>query len=295
MKPFASLVFAIIFASLWAVSALAQQASDPPFSFPNHIDVPGEKSDEGKYNEMVRRNNAPPPRFGPSPEPRVLKKGPLAPSDQDRASYTSFLSQPNAGLIRLLPQELNESKTSQTKRGLKTQRNGPYYSFSFFTHEYGYGSDLELNTTLRFYGSIELPPDHNISAGGFGGASYGMLTNLGDEPLEKITFNDPRAAFMLTYPPPRAEPDARCEFRRFRDGVSIGGQTYKRTLPIQLNATYLLRSINYGLSDVLVGFRVVREDSDGSVIIAWELLKQFAPRKLEKVVYVNPIDKCPIK
>ena len=75
----------------------------------------------------------------------------------------------------------------------------------------------------------------------------------------------------------------------------IDKQVYNSTLPIQLNATYLLRSINYGLSDLLVGFRVARQDTDGSVVIAWKLLKQFAPRKLEKVVYVNTTDKCPIK
>jgi hypothetical protein len=36
-----------------------------------------------------------------------------------------------------------------------------------------------------------------------------------------------------------------------------------------------LRSINYSDSDVLVAFRVLRKDTDGSLIIAWKMLKEY--------------------
>jgi len=42
---------------------------------------------------------------------------------------------------------------------------------------------------------------------------------------------------------------------------------------VKLNSTYLLRSFNFDESDVMVAFRVVRIDSDKSVIILWKLLK----------------------
>ena len=47
-----------------------------------------------------------------------------------------------------------------------------------------------------------------------------------------------------------------------------------------MNTTYLLRSINYGESDVLVALRVVRKDTDGSVIIVWKLLKKYSAPEL---------------
>jgi hypothetical protein len=50
----------------------------------------------------------------------------------------------------------------------------------------------------------------------------------------------------------------------------------KRTLPLRSNSTYLVRSINYSDSDVLVAFRVVRVDTDGSAILLWKSLATFA-------------------
>ena len=293
VKSFISASFVILAISLLAVSASAQQASNPPFDFPKHVDVPGEKSDEDRYREMIRRNTERSPREGPSREPRVLKKGLLAPSDQDRASYASFLRQPNTGLIRLLPRELLDGNTDHSKKPLKVRGGGRYYSFSYLSHDYG--ADLELATDLICKGTrngiLECQHPHKLSA-----ASYGMLTNLGNVTLEDVTINDPRASFMLAYEPLRVQQKARCEMLLFRNGVAIDGQLYKAGLPIHANTTYLLRAFDYGQSDVLVGFRVVREDGDGGVTIAWKLLKQFAPRKLENVVYVTPpTNKCPTR
>jgi len=49
-----------------------------------------------------------------------------------------------------------------------------------------------------------------------------------------------------------------------------------------VNTTYLLRSIDYGTSDVLVAFRVFRKDSDGGLIIAWKLLNKFPKPELAR-------------
>lgn len=221
----------------------------------------------------------------PAPEARVLKKGLLAPSVQDRTDHKAFLTQSNTGLIRLLPYErANETRI----RG-----GGAYYSFHYLSHEYGRGSDIELVRPLIITsGSVPrrvLEENHDSLSVGFAGADYGMMTNLGDVPLDDITAKDPRARFLAEYEPPRSDPKARCERRRFVVGETIDGLVYKNRLPVQVGATYLLRSINYDESDVLVAFQVARRDNDGSVIIAWKLLKEFTPRKLENV---NVKGKC---
>ena len=57
-------------------------------------------------------------------------------------------------------------------------------------------------------------------------------------------------------------------------------------MPIEAGATYVLRSINYSYSDVLVAFKIVRQDIDGSLIIAWKLLNKFpkpACRKQQRI------------
>ena len=217
--------------------------------------------------------------YRPTRESRVLTKGALAPSAADRTSHASFLRQPNTGLIRLLPRIHKHSKFYKPNSSVKINGGGAYYSFANLSHEYGSGSDLQLGTTISIYSGTEVAPSYELLVG-FAGYDYGMLTNLGDALLETLTKDDLRAQFMANYKPPRFQPEARSEFRRFRAGVSIDGQIYKRSLPVQVGSTYLLRSINYGESDVLVAFRVVREDSDKSLIIAWRMLKKFAPPKL---------------
>jgi hypothetical protein len=42
-----------------------------------------------------------------------------------------------------------------------------------------------------------------------------------------------------------------------------------------VNNSYVLRSIDYARSDLLVAFRIVRQDSDGSVVLLWKLLKKY--------------------
>ena len=187
----------------------------------------------------------------------------LSPSEQDRAAAAELLRQPDTGLIRLLPREKFDGKDKLTIRG-----GGAYYSFIRLTHEYGFGSDVQLQR-----GELSV---------GFAGADYGMVTNIGPVPLEGLTLESPGVRFLSQYRPPAAETSARSENSRFRKGVDEGDVTYKATVPVKEGATYLLRSINYGDSDVLVGLHVLRRDTDGSVIIAWKMLKKYPVPELNK-------------
>ena len=222
-------------------------------------------------------------------EPRVLSQGPLAPSAQDRANHESFLSLPNTGLIRLLAVSLEQSKSTAERRhvvDVKSYQNPPingdgaFYSFAHLTHEYGYGSDLWLSAAWGHRNRTEVPPDYELAVAS-AGADFGMLTNLGETPLATLTLDDPRAKFMRAYEAPWPESEARSEGKRFWQGVTIDNQTFTRRLPVQIGATYLLRSINYNSSDVLVAFRVERQDNDQSLIIAWKMLKKFGTPKLD--------------
>lgn len=187
----------------------------------------------------------------------------LLPSAQDRAALAEFLRQPDTGLIRLLPREKFDGKNKLTIRG-----GGAYYSFTRLTHEYGYGSDIELQT--------------NELSVGFAGADYGMMVNISPSPLEELTLESSRVRFLSEYQPPADESGARSEYRRFGEGVNEGKITYKRSVPVKEGATYMLRSINYENSDVLVGLHILRRDMDGSVILAWKMLKKYRVPQLRR-------------
>lgn len=245
-------------------------------------------------------------RFGPLPErpvaeSRVKRKGPVAPAEEDRLKYASFLSQSGTGLVRLLPRWVKTNYGPQPPewhaRDFGINGGGSYFSFYYRTHEYGRGSDIELNRRLLPDGNVygdhdelrkdlkpygdEGPPSVASFSVGFAGADFGMITALGEVPIESINLDDARLEFLLKYRPPRPEPEARCEYRRFGTGVVDHGHLYKNRLPIQTGGSYLLRSIIYDKYDVLVAFQVVRQEADGSVTIIWKLLKKFNRTDLE--------------
>jgi len=182
--------------------------------------------------------------------------------DADRTAFAQLLAQPNTGLIRLLPRETFDSEAYKKSGKTITMRGGgAYYSFVRLTHEYGYGSDIEL--------------DHDNFSVGFAGYDYGIIVPVSAMALEDSSGEGPVARILMDYQPPTIEPAIRKEQRRFAEGTLIDGVSLKRKVPVEVNATYLLRSISYDQSDVLVGIKVVRKDSDGSVVIAWKLLNKF--------------------
>jgi len=186
----------------------------------------------------------------------ALEKKFLAPSDGDRTAYAEFVGPHDRGLIRLLPREVYDKDTTLTVRG-----GGAFYSCTRLTHAYGYGSDISLEQ-----GFLQV---------GFAGADYGMLINVGDVPLEEMNTEHSSVRFLAAYGAVLEESQARLEQRRFGGGTSIDGVPYSERVRAQVKATYVVRSINYSESDVLVAFRVIRKDTDGSLIIAWKMLKEF--------------------
>ena len=196
-----------------------------------------------------------------------LEKTYLSPAEEDRVRYADFLRTPNSGLIRLLPREKVDTEAyKDVKRAIVIRGGGAFYSFTRLTHEYGFGSDLSL--------------DHGQFQVGFAGADYGFLADIGDIPIETVNAEAPAVAVFSAYKSAREEPLARIEYRKLAQGAELDGVLVKSRVPVKANSTYLLRSINYLKSDVLVAFRVVRVDSDGSAIIVWKLLEKYGKPKL---------------
>lgn len=188
----------------------------------------------------------------------------LAPSAEDYSKFVEFLRESNTGLIRLLPREKYDGKNGK----LTIRGGGAYYSFARLTHEYGYGSDISL--------------EMNYLKVGFAGADYGMLVNLGDVALDEVTLESPIIQILAKQVTPDNEPQAREMQRKVRDGFLDNEVSYKNHLPAIVNNTYVVRSVNYGDSDLLAVFRVVRKDADGSLILAWKLLKTFPKPELKR-------------
>ena len=199
----------------------------------------------------------------------ALEKQFLSVSEADRTACDDLLAEPNTGLIRLLPREIFDSDSyKENKKTITMRGGGAYYSFVRLTHEYNFGSDIEL--------------DHDQFSVGFAGYDYGMLLKIHDVSLQDLSAEYPYAAPLIRYSPATYEEAIRNEQRAFAQGTVIDGLSLKRTVPVEVNATYLLRSISYRDSDILVAFKVIRRDSDGSVVLAWKLLKKFKAPEVDR-------------
>src|SRR5262249_34335416 len=178
----------------------------------------------------------------------------LAPSPEDRARFAEFLLQPNTGLARLLPRE-------KYRERLSVREGGSYYSFT--TQSNSYDSDSQIGLEQDYLNT------------GFAGANFGFIASIGDIPIESIGLENQGVQYLANLIAPTVEPEARELQRRSSAGVVVGAQTYKGRVPVLVGGSYILRSVNYGRSDVLVAFRVVNQDDDGSLILLWKKLRLF--------------------
>lgn len=189
-----------------------------------------------------------------------LEKTFLSAPEEDRAKYAEFLRSPDTGMFRLLPADTYAAYGNREPQ-LTVSGNGVYYSFKEHTHEYGQSAALSL-------GQGEFRT-------GFAGANYGIIVRLGDVPLESVTLETGATQVLAQHKAALEEPQARIEQRKVSEGVSLDGITYKNRAPVVLDSTYVLRSVIYHASDLLVAFRVVRIDNDDSVVIVWKQLKKY--------------------
>jgi hypothetical protein len=189
-----------------------------------------------------------------------LEKAFLSPSEEDLAKYADFLHQSDTGLIRLLPRETFDSGNSPDKQALTIRGGGAFYSFKERTHQY-------VNST-----AIGLEQGQLVTI--FAGANYAMLANIGDVPLENVSLESSAAQVLVQHTPAIDEPHARVEQRRYMEGATVDGVSYKSRLPLRLNSTYVLRSVIFDTSDSIVALRVVRIENDDSAVILWKLLKK---------------------
>ncbi len=185
----------------------------------------------------------------------------LAIADDEKEKHKEFLQQPETGLVRLLPREKFDGK-------LNTRGGGAYFSFTRLKHEYGHSTDIALEQG-RF--SV-----------GFAGANFGFLRSLSDTPIEELTLNHIDIHYAAEFVTPSKEKDARLQYRLFGKGLLIGEALYRTSLDATLDTTYVLRSIDYGNSDVLVIFRAVKKDTDGSMLLLLKKLKTYEVPKLER-------------
>jgi hypothetical protein len=149
---------------------------------------------------------------------------------------------------------------------------------SFVRVDLGSGKS-ELRKRLYFPPSIQITLLRgDLKVGG--GFDYGFFMDLGQRDLRTVAKTIPEAEYFLSYQAPKLESEIRDEIEKLKN-LKVAGVTLESTVPVKLGHTYLLRSIRFDWSDILVVFNIVETFPDGSVTILWKKLAEFEmPRKL---------------
>lgn len=116
----------------------------------------------------------------------------------------------------------------------------------------------------------------------------GIMSEIGDVDLNEINLNSPSLKFLINYEPEQNVREVRAQNEVLRDGIKDGDFVYSNSAPVKVGSTYVLRSILYPFKpkfavrgkwksegmDMMLAFKVVGAESDGSVILLWKEIKK---------------------
>jgi hypothetical protein len=218
----------------------------------------------------------------------------LAPTADYLNKYALFLKQPRSGIIKLKSDSscVGSSGLVVAKENcLQYSMPGAGTSFSFRVenHRIPNLSDLTLSkNVLKSDGVLQ----------------HGILVKLGDVPIEDITLQTAGLTYLADFKP-LTDSESLAKFDlQLQQGVKADGFVYGLALYVRDQTTYALRSIAYkgkvmrsfkGIDyneldydkrrDVLVVFRVIEMEANGSITLVWKILssKESPELKIKEV------------
>jgi hypothetical protein len=216
----------------------------------------------------------------------------LMPRAEDTKKYAEFLRQSDTGIIKLAADANcgeNIRVIFATPKCLQYTMPGAGNSFSFRTENYRIRRLADIIYTSNSFQSAGI-------------LMHGIFVEIGNVPLENVNLQTAGLGFLTNFQP-EPDPEKWQEInRKLSEGVIGDGFLYRRGVRAAENTTYVLRSVAYngivpraarGMSynemdfdkrrDIIVAFRIVRKDPDGSVTILWkELLRKKSPKIIRK-------------
>lgn len=215
----------------------------------------------------------------------------VAVDDGLKNKFAEFLKQKDTGLFKFL----NSSKcgsganvVSVSEPCLNNKIPGAGASFSFRMKTYRIPKLSDLSFAENMF----------ITAGQW---LHGLLLDIGDVPLENVSLQTKEAESLSKFQAASTVQTAQEIYAKLnQEGIKHQELVYQRLVSARENTTYLLRSIAYRgtinktvqgyiyneldydkRKDVLIAFRIVQTDADGSVTILW---KQLAAKDSPKII-----------
>ncbi len=261
----------VLATTLWLFSIISFGQLDPVVQQQmNERDrVYAESNARAKKDEPVER-----PKSGLPKVKNTLTKAELAklkPSKDEFVKYANFLKQSDTGLIKLFENPKCNSKIIDVNdekclEAIQIIGNASFYSFK--SKKY---TDFQ-NRNIVFINGKFSTLNGNV----------GLITDFGDIELEKLDKNSKEIKALENLKLAETLAEIAKQNTKFSNGINIDGQIYKSNALLNLNSTYALRSLKYfrpyyfrpsktiNLEEIIVVFKVVNKNDDGSVTILWK-------------------------
>jgi len=194
------------------------------------------------------------------------EKARLAPSPEDLATYAQFLKKGKTGIVKLL----NLSDCSNRIIDVNDQRCLEAPQITGMGSLYSFRSKSYLDI-----GSIDIRLA-NDKFSGVHPLSYSLFTELGGLSLEMVESKD-AIPLRKRFPTVGDISQLVALKKQFDAGVEINGRRFSSRIPVKLHTSYLFYSGRYAafhrsIDEIIVAFRVVRKETDGSVVLLWRKL-----------------------
>lgn len=179
--------------------------------------------------------------------------------------------------LKVIP-KTDRDEAARISASVRRLQNGRCFS-SLLDEYYGIGCAISLrapddgdqyDATALYYLDGKLHSSSEPSRG------HLLIASVGDVPIEKIDEANPAFRALSKYPPPETPESAKTEFE-------ADGFKFMRQAIVKPRTTYLFRVIGYAFDsriDDIYAIRVLRRDSDESIVVIYKKLKSFAPPKL---------------
>jgi hypothetical protein len=202
--------------------------------------------------------------------------------------YKDVLNSEKAGIIRLVSEidcDLNNKIPVAKDDCLKYQvpGSGSAYSFRFQTYRVKHLADLSFKDNY-FYSD--------------GKYTQTVIANLGSKSFESLTLESQGVKELAEFIPEKDIDLVAKQADKIEKGVIVNKILFTNKTAVELNSIYILRSIAFNAKnlvtfknltynefdydkrrDVIIAFRVVEKNDDGSIVLLWkELRNEKAPK-----------------
>jgi hypothetical protein len=231
------------------------------------------------------------PLFNAENELPSHEKKLLTVSAEELQKHQAFLRQPDTGLFKLLTIDelrlaIHDVKAQQAFPHLVGL--GAFFSFAKRTHNADEWAQIRWKDGAFHPAYTEMKRTTVVSSGGMAqsfaytsGYGFAVFTALGNVALEEVTLQQSAVQALTALMPATQYQDFIHQVQQARAGFQIASHRYQSSIPARADTTYVMRAINYKKADVIVVFRVVQQDADGSLHILWRQLKTFSPAELK--------------